>query len=161
MWSSDRRHFLTLAAATFVAACGFTPLHAPGGSGAALRGQVAFADPTTRDGFDYVNRLEDRLGKAASPAYRLEWTVEANPVGAGVTPAGAITRYSLKGKASYILVSQATGQTVTSGQVESFTSWSTSGSTVSTLSAEDDAHRRLMIILADQTVSRLYAAQLK
>lgn len=161
MWSSDRRHFLTLAAATFVAACGFTPIHGPEGSGHALREAIAFATPNSKDGFDFVNRLEDRLGKAQNPTYRMEWTVEATPKGAGITPKGAITRYTLQGKASYILISQATGQTVTSGQVESFTSWSTSGSTVATLAAEDDAHRRLMIILADQTVSRLYAAQVK
>ena len=75
-------------------------------------------------------------------------------VGAGITPSGAITRYTLKGRASYALVRLENGQTVTSGSVDSFTSWSTSGSTVATLSAEQDAHRRLMIILADQVVAR-------
>ena len=43
------------------------------------------------------------------------------------------------------------------GKVSSFTSWSASGSVVATSSAEDDAHRRLMRMLADQIVTRLLA----
>lgn len=159
MWSSDRRKFILIGAFAALAACGFTPAHAPGGPGAALRGQVALADPADRDGFEFRNRLEDRLGQAdATARWRLTWTVESNPMGAGVQPSGTITRYTLKGRARYVLVAVADGKTVASGAVDSFTSWSTSGSTVATLTAETDAHRRLMVILADQVVSRLMAA---
>ncbi|MDP2084266.1 MAG: LPS assembly lipoprotein LptE [Gemmobacter sp.] len=154
---SDRRLFL-LSGLAALAGCGFAPAYGPGGAGAALRGAVTLADPKDRDGFDFAARLEDRLGRATAPRFRLNWAVVSTPVGAGITPTGAITRYTLKGRASFALVAAETGATVTSGTVESFTSWSTSGSTVATLSAEQDARRRLMVILADQVVARLIAA---
>lgn len=154
---SDRRVFLLTGLAA-LAGCGFAPAYAPSGAASALRGAVALADPTDRDGFDFAARLEDRLGRATAPRFRLDWSVQTDPVGAGITPTGAITRYTLKGRASYALVAAGGGGTVTSGSVESLTSWSTSGSTVATLTAEQDARRRLMVILADQVVARLIAA---
>lgn len=153
---SDRRIFLLTGLAA-LAGCGFAPAYAPGGAGSALRGAVALADPKDRDGFDFFARLEDRLGRATAPRFRLDWSVQADPVGAGITPTGAITRYTLKGQARFALTAEG-GATVSSGTVESFTSWSTSGSTVATLTAEQDARRRLMVILADQVVARLIAA---
>lgn len=162
MWSSNRRSFLSFGLAGFaLAGCGFAPAYGPGGVGTALRGQISLPDPKDRDGYDFFNRLRDRLGDPTTPRFRLDYTVASEPVGAGIRPSGAITRYTLTGRARYALISAATGQTVTSGQVESFTSWSTSGSTVATLAAEADAHRRLMVILADQTVTRLLAANLQ
>lgn len=154
---SDRRNFLLTGLAA-LAGCGFAPAYAPGGAGTALRGAVALADPTDRDGFGFAARLEDRLGRASAPRFRLDWSVQTTPVGAGITPTGAITRYTLKGQAQFALTAEGTGATVGSGTVESFTSWSTSGSTVATLTAEQDARRRLMVILADQVVARLIAA---
>ena len=50
-----------------------------------------------------------------------------------------------------------TATRVTGGRVESFTSWSATGSTVAGLTAEEDARLRLMRILADQIVARLLA----
>jgi LPS-assembly lipoprotein len=141
---SDRRSVLVLLLAAPLAGCGFAPAYGPGGAGSALRGAVALA--------------EDRLGRATAPRFRLDWSVETTPVGAGITPTGAITRYTLQGKATYRLTREAGGDTVASGTVESFTSYATSGSTVATLTAEDDARRRLMVILADQVVARLIAA---
>ena len=155
---SDRRSVLALLLAAPLAACGFAPAYGPGGAAAALRGAVALAEPADRDGFDFAARLEDRLGRANAPRFRLDWSVETTPVGAGITPTGAITRYTLQGKATWRLTRAAGGETVASGTVESFTSYATSGSTVATLTAEDDARRRLMVILADQVVARLIAA---
>ena len=50
-----------------------------------------------------------------------------------------------------------TATRVTGGRVESFTSWSATGSTVAGLTAEEDARLRLMRILADDIVARLLA----
>jgi LPS-assembly lipoprotein len=155
---SDRRSVLALLLAAPLAACGFAPAYAPGGAAIALRGTVALAEPADRDGFEFAARLEDRLGRATAPRFRLDWSVETTPVGAGITPTGAITRYTLKGRARFALTALEGGRAVTSGEVESFTSYATSGSTVATLTAEDDARRRLMVILADQVVARLIAA---
>jgi LPS-assembly lipoprotein len=44
--------------------------------------------------------------------------------------------------------------------VDSFTSYSATGSTVAGLTAKEDAGRRLMVILADQIVARLMVAAL-
>ena len=155
MWLSDRRTFL--AAALALGACGFTPAYGPNGGAKALRGAVEIDAPGDRETFGFTARLEDRLGRVTSPKYRLRYGVTTTPVGAGITQTGAITRYSLTGSAKYRL-EDATGGVVTEGVVESFTSWSTTGSTVATLTSEDDAYRRLMVILADQVVTRLTAA---
>lgn len=158
MWSSDRRKFLTLLAAASVAACGFSPAFAPGGAGHALRGQVQITDPSDRSGFDYVTRLEERLGRVTAPRYRLNWSLKTEPVGAAVSPTGAINRYTLTGRATYSLLAAESGRVVASGEVSSFTSWGTSGTTLASVTSEQDAYRRLAIILADQTVARLIAA---
>ncbi|WP_330449555.1 hypothetical protein FLP41_04955 [Paracoccus marcusii] len=47
---------------------------------------------------------------------------------------------------------------ITQGRVSSFTSYSTTGTTISTLAAEGDARERLALMLADQVVTRLLAA---
>jgi LPS-assembly lipoprotein len=53
-----------------------------------------------------------------------------------------------------------TGQIVTSGTVENFTGYSATGTTVATLASAQDAQERLMRILAEQIIARLYAAQI-
>lgn len=163
MSSSDRRTLLTALAALplagLAAACGFAPVHAPGGAADGLHGAVRAAAPDSRDGFDFVQRLEERLGRPGpGTRFDLAYDITTNPVGAGITPAGAVTRYTLTGSATFRLTDTATGAERAAGRVESFTSWSTTGSTVATLAAEEDAHRRLMRVLADQVVTRLIAA---
>jgi LPS-assembly lipoprotein len=49
---------------------------------------------------------------------------------------------------------------VTSGQVENFVGSSATGTTVETLAGEQDAQKRLMKVIADQIIARLYAADL-
>ena len=67
------------------------------------------------------------------------------------------TRYSLSGTADFALKDQA-GRVLAQGRVSSFTSYSTTGTTIATLSAEGDARQRLATMLADQVVTRLLAA---
>lgn len=74
----------------------------------------------------------------------------------GITPENAITRYNLLGRVDWTLFGP-DGQRLTGGKVESFTSYSATGSTVAGLAAEEDAAFRLMRILADQIVTRLLA----
>ena len=50
------------------------------------------------------------------------------------------------------------GAVVTQGNVGGFTGYSATGSTVATTAARTDAQDRLMVILADQIVTRLIAA---
>ena len=139
-------------------ACGFTPAYGPGGGATALRGQVATADPTDRDAYDLVARLEERLGRASSPRWRLDYAIRTDRIGVAVTAENAVTRYNLTGRVDWTLVVLADGTVAAKGQVDSFTSYSTTGSTVATLAAETDAATRLMQILADQIATRLIAA---
>ena len=149
----DRRIFLGFA---LLAGCGFTPAYGPGGAATALTGQVRAATPTDKNGFDLVGRLEDRLGRPQVARFDLNYAIDTTAIAVGVTPDGTITRYNLTGAVEWSLT-DAAGTRLTGGTVDSFTSWSATGSTVAGLTAEQDANSRLMVILADQIVARLLA----
>jgi LPS-assembly lipoprotein len=155
MSSYNRRFFLLLPLG--LAACGFTPALAPGGAGAGLMGTVRAADPTEKNGFDFVERIEERLGRPEAHKYDLTYSIATETIGVGVTTDNRITRYNLKGAIDYALTDSATGARIGGGRVQSFTSYSATGSTVAGLAAEEDAAFRLMRLLADQVVARLIA----
>lgn len=155
MSSCNRRAFLALLA-TPLAACTFTPAYVPGGPAAALQGAIRVDDPADKNAFDLVERLEERLGRPQAARYQLAYTITTDPIGVGITPDNATTRYNLTGKVEWALTDTA-GTRVTGGHVENFTSYSATGSTVAGLAAEEDAALRLMRILADQIVTTLIA----
>ncbi len=132
-----------------LAACGFSPAFAPGGAATRLLGQVRAADPTDKNGFDLVERLEERLGRSKDPVYILSYSITTQAVGVGITTENEITRFNLKGVIDFSLSDAATGVRLTGGRVQSFTAYSATGSTVAGLAAEEDAAYRLMRILAD------------
>jgi LPS-assembly lipoprotein len=148
---------MILLAPLSLAACGFSPALAPGGAATRLLGTVKAADPTDKNAFDLVERLEERLGRPQDARYDLTYTITTEAVGVGITTENEITRFNLKGVIDYGLTDRATGATLTRGRVQSFTSYSATGSTVAGLAAEEDAAYRLMRILADQIVARLLA----
>lgn len=155
----DRRLFLQSGFALLaLTACGFTPAYGPQGPARELQGAIRVANPEDKNGFDLVERLEERLGRPDAARYDLTLRLVTKPVGVGVTPENAITRYNLVGTVDWVLTDRATGAQVTSGRVENFTSWSATGSTVAGLAAEEDAAFRLMRILADRIVSQLVAS---
>lgn len=159
MWSRKpitlpRRAVLTGGLA--VAACGFTPVYGPGGAGAALYGQVRVMDPKTSDDFAFNRRITERLGPEQAARFALDYRLATATVAQAITPDEVTTRYSLNGTASYTLTEGT--REVTRGQVSTFTSYSTTGTTIATLAAEQDARERLMRMLADQVVTRLLAA---
>lgn len=163
MSSSDRRTLLRslpaclAVAALAVAGCGFEPVYGSGGAGAALRGKVRVAAPEDADGYILVQRLEERLGRAAQPDYELGFDLLTVVQGQAITPSNETTRYSIIGTADYVLTALADGRVLASGEVENFTGYSATGSTVETLAGERAARIRLMTILADQIANRLYA----
>jgi LPS-assembly lipoprotein len=115
-------------------------------------------DPTDKNGFDLVERLEERLGRPEAVRYDLTFTITTEAVGVGITTANEISRFNLKGAVDYTLTERATGRRVAGGRVQNFTAYSATGSTVALLAAEEDAATRLMRILADQIVARLVAS---
>lgn len=158
MSSFNRRSVLLIPLA--LAACGFEPVYGPGGTASGLRGKVLVDAPDTRETYLLTRNLEERLGRTASPVYGLSVAPSLTNQGQAVTAAGDITRFSLVGKARYQLRRLSDGLIVTSGEVDNFTGYSATGSTVETLAAETDARERLMAILADQITTRLYVLDL-
>lgn len=155
MSSYSRRTLLLLPLA--LAACGFTPAYAPDGAATRLLGTIWVQDPTDKNGFDLVERLEERLGRPEEIRYDLTYTITTEAVGVGITTENEITRYNLKGVVDYTLTERSTQARVAGGRVQTFTAYSATGSTVAGLAAEEDAAFRLMRILADQIVARLIA----
>jgi LPS-assembly lipoprotein len=160
MSSSDRRRILALMAAApmLLAGCGFAPVYGPGGTGGALRGRLAFQAPEDRLDFVLVSRLEERLGRAASPSHRLGYAVETSGRGLAITGTNDITRNNITGTLRFQIIEIATEVQVQAGAVTTFTAYSTTGSPVATAAARRDAEDRLMLALADQLVSRLLAS---
>jgi LPS-assembly lipoprotein len=158
MSSSDRRAILSFALLA-LAGCGFSPALAPGGSTEGLNGQIAIDPPAAVESFEFVRALEARLGRPEAARYRLSADIEIAEEGMGILPDQTITRYSVLGRVEYTLTEIATGRLVTSGEVSNFTSYAATSTTVATSSAQVDARRRLMTILADQVVDDLYLSR--
>jgi LPS-assembly lipoprotein len=137
-----------------VGACGFTPALAPGGDMLKLRNTVAVSAPDTIAGFAIRSRLIDRLGRATAPIATLSVNVEEALDVAAQSQSGATLRYNVVGAAGWQLTA-ADGTVWGSGQVDGFTSYAATGSTVATQSAATDAVGRLMIILGDKVVAQL------
>jgi LPS-assembly lipoprotein len=157
MSSSDRRTLLLCLAAAPLAACGFTPVYGPGGAGNALRDRLRIEPPDTRLGFVLVARLEDRLGRAAAPTHVLTWDIETSDRDLAITGTDDITRVNITGTLAFAVTESGSDRRVQSGEVSTFTAYSTTGSPVATAAARRDAADRLMVALADQLVSRLLA----
>lgn len=158
MWSPDRRAVLLgLLAVSGLAACGLSPVYGPGGGGGKLFGKVRPRDPDTPLDFVFNRRLAERLGPEDAAVYDLDYRISAGVVAQAITPDEVTTRYSLNGTADFALTGPG-GAVITRGRVSSFTSYSTTGTTISTLAAEGDARERLALMLADQVVTRLLAA---
>ena len=156
MSSFNRRSLLLMPLA--LAACGFTPAFGPGGPAKGLAGTIRVADPTDKNGFDLVERLEERLGRPQADRFDLAYTIRTDSVGVGITPDNAITRYNLTGTIDWAMTDRSSGARLTGGTVASFTSWSATGSTVAGIAAKEDAALRLMRLLADQIVTRIIAS---
>lgn len=155
---SDRRTLILGLPALLLAGCGFSPVYDSGTAASALRGQVGIAAPDTIDGYLLVRKLEERLGRGgAQPAYKMALTYTAVTQGQAITASNETTRYSIIGRVEYALTRVADGVVVASGEVDNFTGYSATGSTVETLAGERDARDRLTTILADQITTQVYA----
>jgi LPS-assembly lipoprotein len=121
-------------------------------------GAVRATDPTDKNSFDFVQHLEERLGRPTKPAYALAYTITTTAIGAGITPDGAITRYNVKGGLDWTLTRLSDQKRMVGGHIDAFTSYSATGSTVAGQTAQSDAYLRLMRLLGDDLVMRLVAA---
>ena len=156
MSSSERiSRRAALAGLLALAGCGFTPVHAPGAVGDRLRGAVHLPDPTDTDSYTLNAHLITRLGVERAPRYDLTYGLRVALVGQGITAEQVSSRYALNGTLDFRLTDRASGETLTEGAVSAFTSYSATGSTIATTTAEADARLRLMHMLGDLLVTRL------
>ena len=140
-----------------LAGCGLTPVYGPNGTATALRGAIAFSESETVMEYQVRARLIERLGDTVQAQYTLRVTLTETPTPATITPDGDTTRFNIFGTAVWTLTDMA-GALAKGGEVETFTSYSATGSTVATQTARTDASARLSIALADLIVSRLILA---
>ncbi len=156
MSSPDRLRSLILAGPLLLlAGCGFAPVHGPSGGGAALRSTIILTEPATDLTFAFVRQFEERLGRAADPVWTLSYTIATAQTALAIDGSNNITRFNIEGTATWTLARTGSDAVVLSGRDATFTSYSATGSTVSTLESQRDAERRLAVILADRVVARL------
>ena len=163
MSSFNRRTLLTLPLAlpAVLAACGFTPAYGPAGPAQGLQGRIRAADPGDKNGFDFVTAIEARFGRSKDPRYALAYTITTEAVGVGFATDTTITRYNLKGQVDWSLTDTESDTRIAGGTAENFTSWSATSATVAAVAAEQDAAKRLMVMLADQIAAEILAASVR
>jgi LPS-assembly lipoprotein len=163
MSSFNRRTLLKLPLAlpAVLAACGFTPAYGPAGPAQGLQGRIRAADPGDKDGFDFVTAVEARFGRSKDPRYALAYAITTEAVGVGFATDTTITRYNLKGRVDWSLTDTESDTRIAGGTAENFTSWSATSATVAAVAAEQDAAKRLMVILADQIAVEILAASVR
>jgi len=132
--------------------CGFAPVY---GTNASATGQFTFETDDTVTGFRLRDQLERRLGVAQAPVYLLRATTRTSEQAAAITEDGDTTRLNIIGTTTWRVLDLASGAQIAGGEVEAFTSYATTGSTIATQTTRDDATARLAAILADMIVSRV------
>jgi LPS-assembly lipoprotein len=138
-----------------LAGCGLTPVHAPGGTGRALRGAVRAADPVSRADYQFVAALEDLLGRPGPARFDLAYRIAVQRIEAGRVQGLGATRSILAGSVDYTLAEA--GLERARGRVAAEAVYSTTATQLATQTAAEDAELRLMRMLADSLVSRLLA----
>lgn len=152
MWLSDRRTFLL--GILGLGACGFTPVYGPDSALRSFQNAVRIQAPTTRQEFELVKALEHRFGPATKPAFTLTYSLGRRSESVVVSTAQELNRFNLIGTLSYKL-NALDGGLITESQVQAFTSFSGTGSTLATNRSERDADDRLVVILADKMMTQL------
>lgn len=152
----NRRLFLTAFAGTLLAACNFTPVYGPEGSGSKIENRIFITEPSAKDTYIVTRHLETRLGRADPAPMTLSFAVSHGLAGLGTTATGAVTRLHRTGSLTYTLTNSETSQEIDSGSLSNFVGYSVTGNTATSLAAERSSEERLMNVLADQLVDRLF-----
>lgn len=162
MWWSERSRAGLCAALVLglgVGACGFTPLYDPGTEARAMRGTVAVEVIPGAAGFTLREQLENRLGVAADPAYRLEVDLDLVTSGIALTTGNVTTRFEVIGTAEFVLVPMDGGAPVLGDEVQAVASFSApesqSVSAFASRVAERNAELRVARTLADRIATRI------
>ncbi len=142
------RHLIWVLA-IFAAACGFTPVYAPGSDVAVALSDIELEEPKNEQSYLFVREMEDRLGRPANASRLLKYKITIR--GEGVE--SETERRRFVGAATYQLFEKKTDSIVASGAVDTFTGYSVSDGIF--VAARQDAIKRLIVILADQMTREL------
>ena len=152
-----RRLAVIAVAGLCLAACGFTPLYGEG-AGASLS-RVAVTTPDDRFGYRLREALEDAFGAdiGATPAWRLETSVEEDrrPVGRRIDDTAA--RYELTVRMAWVLTPIAGGTPVT-GVETAVVTYASADQPVAAIAAQEDAEVRAAAELAREVRLDVLAA---
>ncbi len=97
------------------------------------------------------------MGRGPDPDFRLTYAISTRRVDLAVDTSGSILRYNLIGTVTWQLRDAATGKVLAEGREQNFAGSAATEATIPAQAAEDDARQRLMVILADQVVTKLVA----
>ncbi|MGB3556390.1 MAG: LPS assembly lipoprotein LptE, partial [Jannaschia sp.] len=107
--------------------------------------------------FAFLTRFEERIGLPADVRYDLTYSITTAEAALAIDGSNSITRFNVEGRIVWSVTPAGGGPAILSGSETSFTSYSATGSTISTLASQRDAQERLAVILADRVVNRLLA----
>jgi LPS-assembly lipoprotein len=161
--SLRRRPFLRGAAALGLAvlagACGFQPLHGPGGPSAASRGRIEVDAVPGAAGFAFRERLVERLGPAEAATHRLSVDLDLREESAAITRDALTTRYVVIGTAAFRLVPIGAAEPLVAESVSVQSGYSTpeaeTASAFAARAAALAAEERIARTLADRIALRL------
>ena len=91
--SSYSRRFVLIAAPAALAACGFEPAFAPGGSATRLQNSILLDEPVGRTGYLFNRHFEDRLGRGAPARYGLSYSITTDEENIAISDENVITRF--------------------------------------------------------------------
>jgi LPS-assembly lipoprotein len=140
----------TLAACALLGGCGFHPMYAGN-----LAPQLAsiYVEPVPEaDGYELRNSLIDLLGSngmESAKSYRLTITLNQSSQGVALQNDATITRYNDRLIAAYTLT-DAKGNTLTTGSQTGLSSYNVASSPYSTLAAQQDADKRAAQDMAER-----------
>ena len=140
---------LLLAALASFAACGFTPVYAPGSQTGVALSDIELEEPKNEQGYLFVREMEDRIGRPSNASKLLRYTITIR--GEGVE--SDTERRRFVGVANYQLIDKKTLAVEQTGAVDTFAGYSVSDGLF--ITARQDAIKRLIVILADQMTREL------
>ena len=138
-----------------VGACGFETVYAPSMSTNSVRNNFDLSAPTDRGTYQFYHKLKGQISDNPQAQYALSYTISQSATNAATDADGKSHRGVLKGSLAYRITRKINGETVKTGNVKGFTSYSALASSVASDAAGRDATKRLMKILSDNLVDEL------
>ena len=136
-------------------ACGFETVYAPSTSTNSVRNNFDLSAPTDRGTYQFYHNLKGQISDNPQAQYALSYTISQSATNAAKDADGKSDRGVLTGSIAYRITQKINGETMKTGSVKGFTSYSTLASSVVRDAAGRDATKRLMKILSDNLVDEL------